>query len=54
MINLSQTSSSNNLTTVEIAIKNSFIEIWNSVSPDNSKWEQNPFVTVYSFKKVGI
>jgi len=52
MLDLSKTLSSKNLGAVEIAIKNSFIKLWNSVAPDKFKWKDNRFVVVYDFKKV--
>lgn len=52
MLELSQMLSSNNLRAIEIAIKNSFIEIWDSTAPKGCKWKDNPLVIIYDFKRV--
>jgi C4-type Zn-finger protein len=52
IFNLSRTSSFEHLTTVEIAIKNSFIELWNKTLPRGCKWNDNPYIFVCEFERV--
>ncbi len=54
ILDLSKKVVADDLTAIEIAIKNSFIQLWDSVANEGYRWIDDPFVVVYKFRKTKL